>query len=117
MAYTEKNFEVVNSIIKQYGYLEYSVKDAMEVITYSAFRPIVWSWGAKEYINFNNKALIFKVNGLKFKGIVLIALKHDMYQVHFISSNKLKHTINDIFFDQLVYLIDEHIEKQDDYVF
>ena len=77
---------------------------------------VVWSWG------FNNPTAIengmrFRVQGFKFKGIVEVRYNegHDLFDVSFIKRNKVVATANDIFFDSLVEVIDNFVEKTPDY--
>lgn len=62
--------------------------------------------------------LEFKCNGFKHAGTVQIVLDagKDLFEVHLISGNGKKvKTIEDVFLDNLVSVIDENIEKTEDY--
>ena len=65
-----------------------------------------------------NAALRFKVNGMKFKGYVVVILNFlDYYDVEFVSTRKnLKHKVNDVDAFSLQEVIDEYVEKIDAYV-
>ena len=78
---------------------------------------IIWSWG------FNSpKALInglqFKVEGFIFKGIVRITYNQgkDLFEISLLN-NKMGITkkIEDVYFDQLVDIIDSEVEKCENY--
>ena len=77
---------------------------------------VVWSWGFNSPIAIEN-GLRFKVQGFKFKGIVEIRYNegHDLFDVTFIKRNKVVATANDIFFDSLVEVIDNFVEKTPNY--
>ncbi|MEI8204945.1 MAG: hypothetical protein WCH34_18130 [Bacteroidota bacterium] len=78
---------------------------------------ILMSWG------FQRPAIIhlgltFHVNGFKHKGKVSIKYKEgqDLFNVYLMDENgKIVDTIHMVYFDQLVELIDERVEKTDDY--
>ena len=78
---------------------------------------ILMSWG------FQNPGIIkqglsFYVNGFKHKGRVNISYNEcqDLFEIYFFDENdKLVDTIHMVYFDQLVELIDERVEKTEDY--
>ena len=78
---------------------------------------ILMSWG------FHNPRIIqnglsFFVNGFKHKGKVSIQYKEgqDLFEIFLFDENeKLVDTIHMVYFDQLVEVIDERIEKIEDY--
>lgn len=85
-------------------------------------------WGANSFVgNTTHKYLMFRVNGLKFKGIVKIHLNAmDTYDIHlFDNSLSMKEckeelalkTYGNVYCDELVDVIDNNIEKQDYYKF
>lgn len=79
---------------------------------------IVWSWGFHQPVALpNNEGLQFKVQGFKFKGIVQIVYNEgrDLFDVRFIKASKVVATVNDVFFDQLIDVVDNFVEKTDDY--
>lgn len=70
----------------------------------------VWSWGANSWTVINN-GLAFKVQGFKFKGIVqIILMPSDTYTIQFIKGNKIQKECSDVFFDEMVDLIDNYVE-------
>ena len=78
----------------------------------SHYKPIFWSWGVEKKFNIRNKGLLLKVKGKKFKGYVHIVLGwDDLYKTHLINNNgEVEKTLSDIYFDQLVKIIDNEIE-------
>ncbi len=77
---------------------------------------IVWSWGFNSPVTIAN-GLKFNVQGFKFKGSVEVLYNEgkDLFEVSFIKNGKVIEAVNDVFFDMLVEVIDEHVEKTDDY--
>ena len=74
---------------------------------------VVWSWG------FNSPkalrgGLKFHVEGFKYKGIVAVVYDEgaDLFDVRLVGVAK---TIQGVFFDQLVEVIDSEVEKVADY--
>lgn len=97
----------------------------METLSVLKVNPsIYWSWGVSKLIKIQNKGnedvgLLLKVNGHHHKSWVLITLAwDDTYTVHII--NRLGKTLNtyeQVYFDDLVEIIDNRIEKKADYQF
>lgn len=77
---------------------------------------VVWSWGFHKPIAIEN-GLQFKVQGYKFKGVVEVAYDEgrDLFDVRFLKANKVVNTIDGVFFDSLVEVIDDYVEKTTDY--
>ena len=77
---------------------------------------IVWSWGFHQPMALEN-GLRFRVSGFKFKGSVEIIYNegHDLFDVRFLKANKVVNTIEGVFFDMLVDVIDDYVEKTSDY--
>lgn len=80
---------------------------------------IFMSWGVNpESVKAIEKGLEFHCQGFKHTGKVQIVLDEgkDLFEVHLISENgeKVK-TIEDVFLDKLISVIDENIEKTEDY--
>jgi hypothetical protein len=78
---------------------------------------IVWaSWGVnpKTICSLGGKCLVFKPNGRYFKGFVCVTLGwEDLYQVHFVDNNyKLKKSVDGVYFDMLVGVIDAEVETR-----
>jgi hypothetical protein len=86
-------------------------------------QSIFWSWGATAFTVITEKgykkALRFKSNGYKHKGHVYISVNGmDLYDVLLTSTmGTIVKEIKDLYFDQLVKVIDENIEKQTNYQF
>jgi len=77
---------------------------------------VVWSWGFKSPIAIEN-GLRFKVQGFKFSGIVEVIYNEgqDLFDIFFIKRNKVVESINGVYFDQLVEVIDDYVEKTTNY--
>ena len=80
---------------------------------------IFMSWGVNpESMKVIEGGLEFHCQGFKHTGKVQIVLDEgkDLFEVHLISENgeKIK-TIEDVFLDNLVSVIDENVEKTEDY--
>jgi hypothetical protein len=78
---------------------------------------IIMSWGFQSP-KIIKQGLSFHVNGFKHKGRVNISYNEcqDLFEIHLFDENeKLEDTINMVYFDQLVEIIDERVEKTDDY--
>lgn len=78
------------------------------------------SWGSHSFIGHqeNNREgwLKFKVNGHHFQGWVKILLRaNDTYTIQFIKDGKIEKELDDVYFDQMVDIIDEKVEYIDDY--
>lgn len=94
-----------------YGEREFNPNETLSLLNRYGYR--FWSWGANGFKNIANKALFFKVQGHHHKGYVLITLNAaDLYDVRlFTTTGKVKHTLTDLFFDQLFDAIDEKVER------
>ena len=105
-----QNMNIVHTILQQIKFPNISV---------------FFSWGAKGFTaaqsndDAKEPCLIFKVNGMKFKGYVHIFYNWcDWYRVEFVSTHKnLKKVVDEVYFDELQNLIDEYVEKVDEYAF
>ena len=77
---------------------------------------VVWSWGLHKPIALEN-GLRFNVQGFKFRGVVSIVYNEsrDLFDVSFIKRNKVVKSIDGVFFDSLVEVIDDYVEKTTDY--
>lgn len=77
---------------------------------------VVWSWGFHQPVAIEN-GLQFKVQGFKFRGIVEVVYNEgrDLFDVRFLKANKVVNTIEGVFFDMLVDVIDDYVEKTSDY--
>ena len=77
---------------------------------------VVWSWGFHKPMALEN-GLRFKVQGFKFKGTVEVVYNEgrDLFDLSFIKRNKVVKSIDGVFFDSLVEVIDDYVEKTNDY--
>ena len=77
---------------------------------------VVWSWGFHQPIALEN-GLRFKVTGYKFRGVVDVVYNEgsDLFDLSFIKRNKVVKSIEGVFFDSLVEVIDDYVEKTSDY--
>ena len=77
---------------------------------------VVWSWGFNSPMAVKN-GLRFKVQGFKFGGVVEVVYNEgsDLFDVSFIKAGKVVKTIDGVFFDMLVSVIDNYVEKTSDY--
>ena len=99
-------------------------KTIMKQIKYPNFW-VFGSWGAHNYQigasdnGKNEPVLIFKVNGMKFKGYVRIFYDWmDYYRIEFVSThNNLKNVIDEVYFDELQEKIDNFVEKVKEYAY
>ena len=68
--------------------------------------------------NIENKGLMFKVNGHHHKGYVLITLDWmDTYDVHLVTTHgNIVKSFEMVYFDMLVEIIDNNIERIEEYV-
>ena len=98
-----------------------SPMDAQTTISqlYAGGKAIVWSWGANNWINIQNKALRFTVKGNHFKGHIYIFLNGlDLYDIYYCSNRgTIKIIDTDIFCEDLTEVIDRKIEYISDYKF
>lgn len=78
---------------------------------------VVWSWGFNSPIAIEN-GLRFKVQGFKFQGIVEVKYDEgrDLFIVSFIEDGIVVKTVDGVFCDSLIEVIDNTVEKTDDYV-
>ena len=92
--------------------ITFNLQEAMTVLQYNM--PIFLSWGISpsSLFNYQDKVLGFKVNGHHHKGMVYITLAvTDTYTVTIASTqNNIKKTIEGVYFDMLVDIIDKEIE-------
>jgi hypothetical protein len=77
---------------------------------------VMWSWGFNSPVAIEN-GLRFKVQGFKFKGIVEVVYNEgwDLFDVRFIKDGKVIETIEGVYIDGLVQVIDDYVEKTSDY--
>jgi hypothetical protein len=80
---------------------------------------IYWSWGVETIFDVNGKGLMMKVNGHHHKGWVLITLGwDDYYRVHILTKfGEVLDSYEGVCFDELVRIIDDRIERVEEYEF
>lgn len=93
-----------------------------QLICLSENETKVVSWGSNDWQEISDKILQFKVAGLAFKGNVRVEYDSysDMYHIHFGHYKKSNwvniHTVERLFFDQLVNVIDNYVAHRQDKV-
>jgi hypothetical protein len=82
-------------------------------------RIVLWSWGfEKPQALLDDEGLIFHVNGFKHNGFVKVVYHEgkDLFVVILLDIDKKElQRIDDIFFDSLIDVIDESVERTTDY--
>lgn len=76
---------------------------------------VMWSWGFNSPTRLaNDKGLAFKVQGFKYRGWVEVVYDEglDTFSVILKKTGK---TVEDVYFDELVNVIDSLVERTDDY--
>ena len=83
---------------------------------FKAHLMVVWSWGFNKPMALKN-GLRFNVQGFKFRCVVEVIYNEgqDLFDVSFIKANKVVKSIDGVFFDMLVDVIDGYVEKTADY--
>lgn len=79
--------------------------------------PVIMSWGFNNPIGLEN-GLRFSVNGFKHKGNVVVRYNEgmDLFEVEIITSeNEVIETIDGVYFDQLIEIIDNRVELVENY--
>jgi hypothetical protein len=74
---------------------------------------IVWSWGASAWTKMNDYCLRFAVNGHHHQGHVYLVVNGlDLFDIY-LTSNKgtIKEIITDIYIEDLVEVVDNHVER------
>ena len=77
---------------------------------------VMWSWGFNSPVAIDN-GLRFKVQGFKFKGVVKVVYNEgrDLFVVSFVKSGKVVKTLDGVYFDTLIEVIDNYVGKTSDY--
>ena len=83
---------------------------------FRAYAMVVFSWGFNAPTAIAN-GLRFKVQGFKFKGTVEVVYNEgtDLFEVKLIKNGKVVETVEDVYLDSLVDVIDYRVEKVDNY--
>lgn len=97
----------------------YDLEIAKYIWRILSLQTAIVSWGVDvESIRVIKSGIEFHVNGFKHTGKVRITLNEgtDLFVITLIpDSGEKQEIIEDVFLDMLVRIIDEHIEKTDDY--
>ena len=77
---------------------------------------VMFSWGFHNPVALEN-GLRFNVQGFKFRGIVEVVYNEgwDLFDVRFIKGGKVIDTVEQVYLDGLVDVIDDYVEKTPDY--
>jgi hypothetical protein len=80
---------------------------------------VYFSWGVSATYNYQNKALVLKVNAHHHKGYVVITFDYnDTYIVNIVkTSGRIVATYENVYFDCLQEIIDDKIERIEEYSF
>jgi hypothetical protein len=102
--------------LEQYLQREFDVNDTLKLLKLHSL--YLATWGAHNYVNVQNKGLMFSVQGHHHKGKVLVSLKwDDTYIVTLINTqNNVKESFENIYCDELADFIDRKVERIADYV-
>lgn len=102
------DFAVLDSLVQR----EFEPKQTMDVLA-SEHKVVLW-WGARNFSQYKNKALFFRVSGRLHKGIVCITLAwDDTYTITLLNLKfEVKQTRTDVYFDELVNDIDHMVETR-----
>lgn len=79
---------------------------------------VMFSWNFHNPVALpNNEGLRFMVIGFKFKGIVEVVYDEgwDLFNVRFIKGGKVIDTVEEVYLDSLVSVIDDYVERVPDY--
>jgi hypothetical protein len=115
--HNDMNIKTVYNVmgnIKPFTQREFNCHETLMVLTQN---QNVWgSWGVnpRTICGLEKKCLVFKPNGRYFKDFVCVTLGwDDVYQVHFMNSTyKVVKSIEGVYFDMLVDVIDGYIETR-----
>jgi hypothetical protein len=102
------DFAVLDSLVQR----EFEPQQTMDVLA-NEHKVVLW-WGARNFSQYKNKALFFRVWGRLHKGIVCITLAwDDTYTITLLNSKfEEKQTRTDVYFDELVNNIDHMVETR-----
>ena len=109
---TSENYQKIVALLKD----NLNPKETMNQLKAGGIIKLM-SWAARDYTNFRNKGLLFKVSGFKHKGYVLITLDFDdTYTVYLLDYHcEIKETLEMVYCDELTDRIDRHVEKGENY--
>lgn len=77
---------------------------------------VAWSWGLHNPVAVEN-GIRFAVRGFKFKGIVEVVYDegYDLFNVKFIKAGEVVDTVEGVYVDGLIDVIDNYVERTDNY--
>lgn len=76
---------------------------------------IMWSWGFNSPTRLSdNRGLAFKVQGFKYKGWVEVIYEEGL-DTFTVVLKQTGHSVEDVYFDELVSVIDNLVERTDNY--
>jgi hypothetical protein len=96
--------------------MDYTIVKTIREQLLTLGRIKVWSWGAHAWRAVDESTLQFKVQGHHFKGHVRVEYDFgmDVYHVHFgrwrNGQWQHRHTIEEVYVDELVHVIDHTVE-------
>ena len=104
-------------LFKELGECEFNLMETNQLLASSG--SIYWCWGTSKKFNVDNKALVLKVNGHHHKGYVVITLAwNDTYTVNIVTTHgNVLNTYTDVYFDMLIEVIDNRIERVKGYTY
>ena len=106
----DANF-TIEDIAENYAQRYFDPLETLQLLKASG--AVFGSWGTELIIPVEDKALILKVNGMKFDSFVIITLAwDDTYKVDFIDkdSEEVIKSLEDVYFYQLSHKIDAEVE-------
>lgn len=79
---------------------------------FNADNQIIWSWGAHDFKNFENKCFRFTVQGRHHNGRVYIFLhSRNLFEIYLTDvKDKIKEVIEGVYIDEIIKLLDKKIE-------
>lgn len=95
---------------------EFNLRETLQVISIN--QRTYGSWCVSKKLNIDDKGLLLKVSGNHHKGWVLISLGwNDTYSVHIISNKGVVlNEYKEVYWDMLADIIDDRIERINEYV-
>ena len=112
-----KKDQIIRELVQFNGHREFNVQETMQQLRHFGGMRLL-SWGLHNAFNLANRGLKFTVNGNHHKGDVLIVLDaSDTYTVFILNlRGRVLDKYEQVYFDDLFDIIDERIEKIEEYV-
>jgi len=103
--------------MKTFNLKELSVRpfdDMKGLVNALAKNRIVWCWGANSWVNIENKALRFKVQGYLHKGFVFLTVNGlDLFDIYLTNTKgEIVNVDNDVYLEDLIERIDLLVETK-----